>query len=346
MRKFFDWWFGQLAQMVPTGIWRAAMGSSDAVILEIDRHCVRLGLRQGGDCTRIAETHAMESGIAGLAEKLSEKTDVPRTILLRPLSTLVLHKQLTLPLAARRDLENVLGFEIDRETPFASDEVHWTYRVVAEDAARGRIDVNLALVPRSIVDPYVVAARHAGLEPTGIEVDIAGMAARIGLGTENRARWLRLERPLMPLAAAVAALAVFVVLTPFIVQQWALASSEIMIAKLADTAREAAGLRKSADEFVNAAELFAQQRKRHLSTLAVLAAATRALPDDSHLTSLSIRDGKVTMSGLSPSAAGLIGVLAKTREFREPAFAAPVVQNEGDLESFTIAAELSEPSAP
>jgi general secretion pathway protein L len=84
------------------------------------------------------------------------------------------------------------------------------------------------------------------------------------------------------------------------------------------------------------------EHDRNGSAIATLAAATKSLPDETYLTALSLKAGRLTMSGLSPSAAQLIGLLARTPAFREPAFDAPVVESESTgLEAFTITVNVA-----
>jgi general secretion pathway protein L len=348
MRSFFDWWFDQLAGLVPGNVLRASAGPSDAIILEIDGHTVRLIIRRNGTRTRAGEARADESGFQELANLLTGEVGLPRTVVLRLPPHQVLHKHVTLPAAARSDLEDVLGFEIDRETPFGRDEVHWTHCVRAKETVRNTIDVDLVLAPRSFVDPVIAAARRAGIEPAAIEVDTgSGATALIGLDSHSHRQWLGLERPLMPLAVSAVVLAFLALVMPFAVQQWALASAEATIASLTERAGEAAKLRQSVALSAGAADFLSVERNQNSSPITILAAATRSLPDDTYLTSLSVRDGKVTMSGLSPSAAELIGVLARAPGFHDPAFDAPVVQNEDSgLENFTISVALAPAVTP
>jgi general secretion pathway protein L len=259
----------------------------------------------------------------------------------------VLQKHLSLPLAARRDLTNVLGFEIDRETPFAREEVYWTHVVRGQDAVRGRLDVDLLIVPRSFADPLIESARRVGLDPDGIEIGGEGDGvALIPLGNGKRI-CLRRERPLIPLAAAAGALALFAVAAPFIYQAWQLASADSAIASLETPASEAAALRRSADQLARTSDFLNTQGRHYGRTLATLAAVTRALPDESYLTALNLRASRLTMTGLSPSAAELVGLLAKEPVFREPAFDSPVVRSEnGDLESFTLSVNLAPMGSP
>ena len=342
MQAFFKWWLAQLASMMPEGSLGTSAGSSDASILEIDRDTVRLLVRTRGALKRLAESSANEAGFRELGLVMGAARNLPQQLLFHLPAAQVLQKRVALPVAARDGLEEVLGFEIDRETPFGRDEVYWTYRVPRHDGATGQVSVDLVIVPRCFLDPLLRVARAAGLKPVGVEVVTAeGAATLIRLDVPQPPRWLPSHRPVVPLAGAAAALALVAVAAPFVIQQWALASADATIASLGSAAQEAAALRQSADQRSKTIEFLNQKRQHNGSATATLAAVTRALPDDTYLNVFTLRDGRLTLSGASPSAAQLIGVLAQSPEFREPAFEAPVVQNgEGDLENFTISVGL------
>jgi general secretion pathway protein L len=237
----------------------------------------------------------------------------------------------------------VLGFELDRETPFTRDEVHWDYAVRRTDPAHGKIDVDLFIVPRPFIDPVIEAARHAGLEPIGVEIETgADEPGLIRLGTQKRWQWLRSQRSLVALAGAAGILAVVAIAIPFIRQQWSLASANAAVNSLTAQAQEAASLRQSVDQLMTTQDFLNKERSRNGSALNALAATTRLVPDDSHLTALSLRASRLTVTGVSPSAAKLVDLLAQSKEFREPAFDSPVVQDDtGSLEAFTISATLA-----
>jgi general secretion pathway protein L len=255
----------------------------------------------------------------------------------------VLHKRLSLPLAARSRLEGLLGFEMDRETPFARDEVYWNYSVGRQDVAAGRLEVDLVIVPRASVAPVLDAARARGIEPAGIEVAAAPgrtLLVRVDPLTAARPRWS--QRPAFALVGMPCMLAVIALAIPFARQQLSLNAADAAVASLTAQAQEAAKLRQAIDQHAGAAAFLGKERERTGSALEALALTTKAVPDDSSLTALSMRSGRLTLTGASPSAAGLVGTLAKLPGFREPAFAAPVVQNDrGGLETFSISVALA-----
>ena len=347
MRSFFSWWFAQLAGLLPDIVTRVSSRPSNAAIIEIDSRAASLWLPSNGTAVCTARASLSEFGLGELARVVVAQNTKPALLLLRLPAERVLQKRLSLPLAARRDLTNVLGFEIDRETPFTREEAYWTYAVRGHDKERGRLDVDLLIVPRNYVDTFIEFARRAGLDPDGIEVGEDGKScAIIPLGIGKRIR-IRGDRPLIPLAAAAATVALVAIAAPFANQEWEIASADSALASLEAPASEAGALRRSADQSARTATFLRSQGEHYGRTLASLAAVTRALPDESYLTALTLRAGRLTMTGLSNSAAELVGLFAKVPEFREPAFDSPVVGSEnGDLESFTLSVKLAPMGSP
>jgi general secretion pathway protein L len=316
----------------------SARGHSDAVLLAIDGDTVTLLSRSRGTTTRDLDARADDAGIQQLARLITTRGDLRRLLLFRVPPAHVLHKQLTFPTAARHDLEQIIGFAIDRETPFTRDDIYWGYVTRRTETTRGQVEVDLFLVPRHSIDPLLGAARTAGLVPYGIEVDVAANATTvIPFGARKSGQRVRSQPSLVLLTATACILAAVAVALPFIGQQWALASADKIITSLTEPAREASALRRAADQLGDVVASLKAEQDRNGSALSVLAAATNALPDESYLTALSLKAGRLTMSGLSPSAAHLIELLAQTPGFREPAFDAPVVESESTgLEAFTI----------
>ncbi len=248
-----------------------------------------------------------------------------------------------MPNAARRDLKSLLGFEIDRETPFEQSEVYWNYVADAPDKARGKFDVDLVVVPRALADAAVAAARKAGFYPAALEIEVEpGRPVLIWIAPQRQVHKILSYRKLGPLAAVTGGLAAAFVILSFVGQQWDLYIANQTIAELQSQAHEASALRSAANHRLAAVSFFSRTGGANGSALGILAAATRALPDNTYLTSFAVHDGHVTISGFSDSAASLIGLLEKSPSFREPVFDSPLTQTEGsNQEKFTISMGLA-----
>ena len=334
----FRWWVEQLTDLVPASWLNVFAKSSDAAILELTGDHARLSVRRDGVTKRIG--HGV---VADLRAFLASVTDLPHLLLLRVAPEQALCKTLSLPNAARRDLKSLLGFEIDRETPFEQAEVYWNYSAGPTDKTRGKFDLDLVIVPRSDVDPAIAAAREAGFDPAALDVAIgADRSLMIWITAQRHVHQFLPYRKLAPLAAVTAGLAAAFVILSLAGQQWNLFIANQTIERLQAPAHEAALLRQAADHRLSAITFLSRTHGANGSALGILAAATRTLPDDTYLTSLGVHDGQVTMAGYSESAASLIGLLAKSSSFREPSFDSPVTASQdSDQEKFTISMSLA-----
>lgn len=81
---------------------------------------------------------------------------------------LVIECQVSLPEAARDNIERVLEYELERLIPFRRDETYYDY-VPAAAATGGKINVSLFAVPKKLLDPVLEALASGGFELAGAE---------------------------------------------------------------------------------------------------------------------------------------------------------------------------------
>lgn len=341
VRDFLKWWVGQLVALLPAVLRRSAAASGDAMVVvppdPLGRgvEAVTVGLRRNGKETPLGRFELSPSALRGLPRPPGG------ACVLRLGRADILAKTLSLPLAAQAELPQVLAFEMDRETPFTSGEIYWSHSIQAIERGSGQMSVRLLLVPKANLAPLLAALAAAGIVPRRIEIaDGPDRGAHLPLDG-NGGRLSQASRRLVrPLAACVVLLALAAVVTPFVRQSLTLSSLDRQIAAAQARAAEAARLREAIRRLAAGADLIEAEQRKAVQPLAVLAAATRVLPDDSYLAELELRGGKVTLSGRSTAAARLIGALAATGTFRNPAFAAPVTRLEAQhTEVFTIVTE-------
>jgi len=296
---------------------------------------VAIGLRRNGKETPLGRFGLSAANLAGLPRSAS-----PATVL-RLDERDVLGKTVSLPLAAEREIDQVLAFEMDRETPFKAEELYWNHRVAAVDRQNGRLSVRLVLVPKADLGPLLAVLDQAGIQPGRAEIvdgqDAGACLPLDGNGHAHR----RTNRLMRPAAACCAALGLAAVVIPFIRQEMALTALEQEIALDRTAVAEADNLRREIDRLSGSADFVEHERDKVGRPLAVLAAATSILPDDTYLTEVELRQRKVTLTGRSAGAARLIGPLAADETFRNPGFAAPVTRLEAlHVELFTINTEI------
>jgi general secretion pathway protein L len=344
LREFLSWWVGQLADLIPERWRRFGSSGGDALViapvgpLAGGVEAVAVSLRRNGRETPLGEFGFAAAGLADLPRSGGRPT------VLRLAETDVLCKTVTLPLAAERQLDQVLAFEMDRETPFGPDEIFWSHRVAQRDRSRGQLAVRLLLVPRVTLDALLGALGRVGILPKRAEIgDGPDQGCYLPLGADGGGLHDPMRRRLLrwPAAALCVGLAVAVVALPFARQASALAALDEEIAGGRSAAGEAEKLRQEIDRLTGTAGLIESERDKAGRPLITIAALTRLLPDDTYLTELQMQQHRVTLSGRSAGASRLIGALAAGNQLRNPAFAAPVTRIEAaKAELFTITAEV------
>jgi general secretion pathway protein L len=337
LREFVLWWARQMRALLPTRL-RSDVSRVAALVVTVAPQHLLLSLRRRGRDAELGQYRADDASLAAAIARLPRPA---RRLIVRIGPGALLERAVELPLAAERDLDRVIGYEMDRLTPFAAADVVWHAAVMQRDAAQRRLTLRLSLVPRRALKPCLDLLARAGLHPAWLEAAAPdGTWRRIAMTGQHTSR--AANRALAIAGGLVAALAVVAIVMPFVTQALARAGIEQSIAKLApDVARVEALRHRMANDAAGADALTAE-RMRLGDTLQVLASVTDILPDDSWLTEFSLRQGKLGLSGQSPAAAKLIQALSADPAFRNPAFAAPVTRApDGHAEQFVIRADLA-----
>ena len=82
-------------------------------------------------------------------------------------------KAITLPLATEENLREVIGFELDRHTPFTLDQAYYDVQIGRRDPQHEKITVSLAVASKSEITALVDTLRRAGLTCTAIGISEA-----------------------------------------------------------------------------------------------------------------------------------------------------------------------------
>ena len=266
-------------------------------------------------------------------------------VVLRLPSRYLLERQLTLPLATASDLRGVLGYEIDRLTPFSASEVAWAHRIEATDPATDQVRVGLAMVARGMIRPILAELAQAGLVPQRVEIaNGAGAIRSIPLDEADPSQTRAARRRMLAMGVLCGTLAAAAVVVPFAGQAVVEAELDERIAALRPAVAEVERLRKREMAEAARGDMLATERAQAGNPLAALATLTALLPDDTFIQEVSLAQRKLILRGQSGGAARLISVLAADPALRDPAFAAPVVRTEdGRADLFTIRADWVRP---
>jgi len=87
------------------------------------------------------------------------------------------------PSSVKENLASVVAYEMDRITPFASEEAFFDFRMLKEDG--GRITLLLMAARMDAVMPYMTALSENGFSVSRITVDLAGIGALCARNEKN-----------------------------------------------------------------------------------------------------------------------------------------------------------------
>lgn len=349
VRTFLAWWGAALSAWLPGRV-RELFGLASRRLLLVGHGgdiALRLQDADGvRDLARVPRTAFDETAGDPLAALLAPRTiELPRWLLLPARAGL--RRQLTLPEAAGDRLHDVLGFEIDRQTPFAAADVRYDHRVLGR-RGDGQIDVELVVVPRAAIDAQLAAL--GPLAPMLAGIDLDGESGPLGVNLIDDARRRRREDPQRRVQLLI--LGIAVLLTAFGLWQMrenrsaAADALEARVAAEATRARAASAQRQQLTDLREGMAFLQAQRAARPLTVAVLDELARRLPDSTSLEKAAIEGDRVLLIGLSTEASALVGQLSGSTLWRAPALAG-ALQNDPRTRSdrFTLTAELVPPAA-
>ena len=344
---FCRWWFRELQQALPAKWQERLQHALRRVILRAESGQLTLGVEEN-QAIQWLETYPLDQDVslqrqrnASLLEK-HDAREVPRFLLLDPVH--VLRKELKLPLAAESNLQQVLTFEMDRQTPFRASDVYYTWKKLEGEKDSGQIRIELFVVPRSAVDPSLDKLSATGLAVSGVDLIEDGATAGVNLlPPEKRLRVVNPRSRLnWGLAAAAAVLLLVLMVQSLNLRANRVEELEVAIADVQDEARRVQRLKEQVEETSEAASFLTRRRARSPMAIELLADITRILPDDTYLDRLVISEDSILIQGKSSNAQQLIEVVNKDEVFNEAAFRGSTrLDTSTGLEIFEVNARIS-----
>ncbi|MEO9078093.1 MAG: fimbrial assembly protein, partial [Rhodanobacter sp.] len=299
---FLGWWGGELRQLMPPR-WHSWFGTGAEWYLLEDAG-EQWTLRHRGRAELLAswteEADKTQPLVLNAALKHVDREDL-RLALLLPSST-VLRRTLLLPLAARGNLLQVVGFEMDRQTPFNLAQVYYSARELPAPATAGRIQVELVAVLRDTLDPLLARLRAQGIAIDAVDVAQAGDCLGVNLLPAEQAPRRAHPRRRLNLALAAACLLLLLLVCGEWLhnRQLALAQMQTEVEGMRGEAQQVAALRQQLQDNAGAAGFLAQRKKNTVSMLSLLQDVTTRLPDSTWLERFSVDNtGQIGLQGQS-----------------------------------------------
>jgi len=328
LAQFLDWWLGELRELLPP-VWRDRLAQRRRSVelrlsdSELTVAVVESGTRQELTVLPVAEDARLHQ--QKIRELLQEREllEAPRVLLLA--GDDILRKEIVLPLAAEAGLAQALAYEMDRQTPFRSDQVFYAFRILRRDREAGQLRAELLLTPRETLLGKLELLAPRGMAPSAVDIAAEGSAMGVNLlppdmrfrtvNWRNRINWM--------LAGAAVLLLAGVMLQSIWLRSHQVDAVERAIEDVRAEAMRVQQIREQITDAREAAGFMAARRAAAIPTVKVVVEVTRLLPDDTYLDRLMIGEGSVQMQGKSSNAQRLIELINQSPYFSDAAFRGP-----------------------
>ncbi|WP_303637866.1 PilN domain-containing protein [Stenotrophomonas tuberculopleuritidis] len=340
--RFLRWWRQSLLAWVPVR-WQWALGwSQTRLLLQRDDGQLQVW-REAGDGLEPVVRLPWPLAPADLDRVLEPRLrSLPRVWVLPAAE--VLRRSLRLPAAAADRLHAVVGYEIDRQTPFEASQVSYGVRELGT-AGEGQLQVELVAWPLRQLDEWRQQNPDWADALAGIDaIDAQGRPLQVNLLPPA----YRQQRPdpmrRWNLLLAVAAVVMLVLAAAQVLDNRRDAADTLreQVERSARSARGVASERTQLQTLLDGAAFLEAQRNQRASTIEVWNELTRRLPDGTYLEKLAIENNSLQLIGLSSEASQLVPLLQDAPQWRKVNLTG-VLQADGAAsgrDRFTLTAEL------
>ena len=347
LTDFWSWWIAELGGILPKSVRAAILPSVERLYLELNGQNV-IASRVTSESTREIGRYPLtpEQQQAEQAQELEELANRAREVVLCLPADKVLTKTLSLPLVAEENLREVLGFEMDRQTPFGLDQVYYDYILTARDSKKNTLTLELVVTPRQFLDKLLTHLDDIGFQPRQATIcrENTGQPQAVNLLPKearqrrpDTARYLNLALGVLALVLLLGAIALPLVNKLHVINALE-ARVELVSAKAEVTRR----LREEVEQLGMDSRFLLEKKQATPLTLEIINELTRILPDDTWINRLNIKGREVEIQGQSASAAALIPLIESSDSLRNPRFRSPVTKIPRlNTERFHLSAEVA-----
>lgn len=321
--QFWRWWIGELADIVPDAIRRPFTPKRPVVALELDGDKLVVGRRGRGP--KATPLHVDLSGMDRSGRRAAALKAISRIrrgtsslAVFIPASSTV-RKEIRLPLAAAENLQEVLGYDMDRQTPFSADEVYYDCKVISADRDSAQITADLTVVPRRIVDNVLAEVRQWGLKPAsvGFASEWSDPSQDFCFVSPSSARPGTRFGSYFVAILAITAVALGGALTYVPLERLKAQASELAdtVERMKLAAREATQIEQEIQKASERRRFGLDKKRERLPVVLVMDRLTRLLPDDTWIFQLQVSGEKAQIQGYSPDASKLVGLIERSPMF-------------------------------
>ena len=346
LTDLWRWWIDELAGILPRGVRSATRPSMERLYLQANGSEVIVSqgtseTMQEIGCYPLSEESLTQDQLQAL-EELAERS---REVVVYLPESKILTKTLTLPLVAESNLREVLGFEMDRQTPFSLDQVYYDFILGKRDSKSSTLSVDLVVTPRTYLDDLLSKLNDIGFKPHKVTfVDKKSSDARpVNLLPVDARQQQQDSAGLLNLVLGLLALALFsaTIALPLMNKFQLIDRLETRIESATRKAEVIQRLNEEVEQLSTGSDFLVKKKQLTPLTLEIIDELTRILPDDTWINQLTIKGTEIQIQGFSTAAATLIPLIESSDRLHNPRFRSSVTTAQNsDSERFHLSAEV------
>lgn len=336
---FFNWWFAELGSWVSPPSRTRQQSREHQLVIDFDANWVVLK-----ECHQEHETvigQYVLSPDGSLPEEgrrmllRAQDKAATKLIICLPREE-VLFRTLTLPIKAEENLRQVLGYEMDLQTPFRAEQVYYDYRIIEKLPEHQQLRVWMVVVPRAKLDRLVKTVSEWGVQPavvtvtdeSGGEVEQCSITDLNLLPQEQRVKsggsWSMLNR-LLTISAILFGIAALLI--PLLLQEKAIKELERDLAANKEKVEAIQSMRDEIDKVIAGSRMILKKKQQYPPIIDTLNELSSLLPDDTWLERLSVKGSEIKIYGVSSDASALIELIENSTLFHDAAFDSPITRD-------------------
>jgi general secretion pathway protein L len=254
---------------------------------------------------------------------------------------LLLIREVRLPLAAKRNLREVIGYEMDRLSPFEADEVYYHFTPGIQNGSGEWLVGQLIVAQKKRLDPWYQLLAQLGITIEKVTLLDDGVSLTLKPRqhgrTQSRNRSSKLLWTLSAMLLAVAMVSAVWQQRQIVVDL----QHKMQVAR--QSATQSMRLEEQLSQRREAVGMVLAQREDYLTMSDLLLELTRLIPTTSWLRRVKLTSKELILTGLSDQASELIAILERSPLFESVRFKSPVVRDRrSGKESFDLTLKLTQ----
>lgn len=350
LKKFFQWWSSELAFLVPESLRKRLRERQGFVIFSPASQGFLVSLLDDEQNLQLQQRIDLNQPESFQQLIQQNPTFEKAEWVLRLPAEQALQKLIYLPAAAQENLQQVVGFELDRYTPFKPEQVYFAALPLG-NTDYAQIRLLLIVVPRTSLDEQLSYLAALGVQPQRVDYASTLTDFPQTLNTYNllperfRQHASKLSQSLHWLVTTLVMLLMMALLVWPVWQEGQAVDALKTRIKLLEKQNRIVDAQQNEIDAVHAeTKKLIDIKQQSPALIAVLNELSRLLNDETWLTHLHFSDVSMQIQGQSPAASALISTLEGSEFFSNVSFVSPLTQDKTTgRERFQISMTITMP---